>query len=305
MPITTAALQSFLLWDGRADSVWRQPLYALENPKEMDFTRTDVALFIASEAQADYESVFGPLPDLTGVPPHVLPGDAAWEALAPETQDDVQRVFVNVGKAIEAYERLLVCSDTRFDRWQRGEIDLSDGELAGAEQFVDSGCNRCHTGPAVSDGLFHNLGIEREGAGAIDAGREAGLAVLFADDLNSASQYSDDPALGASKLAEAAAETRTRGSFRTASLRGVTQRARFGHRGEHTDLAEFIQETYNRRGRGGRGGDGDDDNNGGNRVGELDPILDDVNVNGDGAREIVEFLRTLECAALPPELLAP
>lgn len=307
MPITTAALQPFLLWDGRADSVWRQPLYALENPKEMDFTRTDVALFIASEARADYEAVFGALPDLAGVPPRALPGHPAWESLTPEQQDDVQRVFVNVGKAIEAYERLLVCSDTKFDRWQRGEVDLDEGELAGAQQFVDSGCNLCHNGPAVSDGLFHNLGIERDDANAIDTGREAGLAALLVDDLNGASRYSDDPELGANRLAEAATETGTRGSFRTASLRGVTQRARFGHRGDHTDLADFIQETYNRRGRGGRGGDGDgnNDGDGGDRLGEIDPILDDVNVNGDGAREIVEFLRTLECAPPPPELLAP
>lgn len=303
MPITTAALQTFLLWDGRADSVWRQPLYALENPKEMDFTRTDVALFVATEARAEYEAVFGPLPSLEGVPSRVGPGDPDWDALAPETQDDVQRVFVNVGKAIEAYERLLVCSDTRFDRWQRGEIDLDDAELQGAEQFVDSGCVRCHTGPAVSDGLFHNLGLERENGDATDSGRQQGIDVLLADPLNGASVYSDDPELGAARVAEAASELRTRGAFRTASLRGVTQRARFGHRGDQTDLAEFIEDTYNRRGRGGRGRD--DDDNDADRVGTLDPILDDVNVDDDGAREIVTFLRTLECEPLPPELLAP
>lgn len=305
MPITTAALQPFLLWDGRAGTVWRQPLFALENELEMDFTRTDVALFVAAEVRAEYEEVFGPLPALDDVPAHARPGDARWEELSEETRDSVQRVFVNVGKSLEAYERLLVCKDTRFDQWLRGEVDLTSDELDGAERFVRRGCVRCHDGPALSDGKFHNLGLSRQDDARLDTGREAGLALLVADDLNAASRYSDDPEAGASHIAAAREETGDLGAFRTASLRGVTQRPRFGHLGEHTDLEAFIQDTYNRRGRGGRGragrdGDNDDDNE---IVGALDPILDDVNANNDDAEAIVEFLRTTECAPLPPELL--
>ena len=47
-PVTAAVLHPFLLWDGRADSAWLQPLKAIENPKEMDFTRVEVARY-ASE----------------------------------------------------------------------------------------------------------------------------------------------------------------------------------------------------------------------------------------------------------------
>jgi len=298
MPMTSAALEPFLLWDGRADTVWRQPLYALENEREMNFTRTDVALFMAASFRTEYEAVFGPMPDLTSVAPGVRATDASWQSLPAQTRDSVQRVFVNVGKALEAYERLAVCKDTRFDQWTRGEIDLSADELDGAAQFRRSGCDNCHSGPAFSDGKFHNLGLIRSSDPVIDTGREGGLALLLVDDLNGASTYSDDPAAGAVRLAAAKLETGTVGSFRTASLRGVAQRPRFGHLGRETELEQFIENTYRRGGRG--RGDGDAD-----IVGARDPILDRVNVDEGEAAAIATFLGTLDCAPLPAELLAP
>ncbi len=310
LPITSAALMPFLLWDGRADTVWRQPLLALENEREMRFTRTDVALFVASTMPSEYEAVFGALPHLEDVPPGVRPGHPAWDGLSAESKDAVQRVFVNVGKAIEAYERRLTCGDTRFDRWARGEIELSERELEGAAELVRSGCTACHAGPAFSDGLFHNLGLVRGTGAQADRGREAVIAEIVADELNGASVYSDDPVAGAARLAEMGEESGTLGAFRTASLRGVTQRPRFGHLGEHTDLEAFIEDTYRRGGRGGRGrgrdGDGDDDDDdGGDILGERDPLLDDVQVGGDDVEAIVEFLRTLECPPIPAGLLVP
>lgn len=309
LPVTDAALQPFLLWDGRADSVWRQPLLALENPREMNFTRVEVARFIADRYAPDYEAVFGPLPDLSGAPARGRPGDPAWDALDAVQRDGIQRVFVNVGKAIEAYERLLTCADTRFDQWARGALELTAAELDGAARFVRSGCTNCHTGVALSDGDFHNLGLSPAGVPQPDMGREMGLDGCLDDELNAASPYSDDPAFGAAQLAQAKNAAGKLGAFRTASLRGVTQRARFGHTGAHTDLADFIDDTYrNRGGRGGRGGRGDDDDdndNGGDFVGALDPLLDDVDVDGGDATRIVTFLRALECPAPPAALLSP
>jgi cytochrome c peroxidase len=292
LPITMAAIQPFLLWDGRADSVWRQPLLALENEREMNFTRTDVALFVSSTIASDYERVFGALPEIGAVPPRVRPGSPEWDALPAETRDAVQRIFVNVGKSFEAYERLIVCNDTRFDAWIRGEIALDQSELEGAAAFVRDGCIRCHDGPALSDGLFHNLGLVRSDDVVADTGREGALSQLLADELNTAGAYSDDPEVGASRLAAAAGEDSTLGAFRTASLRGVTQRPRFGHLGTHTDLGDFIRDTYNRRRRGN------------DVLGTVDPILRNVDVDGDTGA-LIDFLRTLECPELPPELLAP
>jgi cytochrome c peroxidase len=206
-------------------------------------------------------------------------------------QVDIQRVFTNLGKAVEAYERKLLCSDTRFDRWQRGELQLSADELAGADTFNRVHCNRCHSGPSFSDGQFHDIGVP-----SADRGRALGAPALLADPLNGASEYSDDRAAGAAKLKAVASETATEGAFRTASLRGVGQRTFFGHAAHQQTVRGFILDVYRRGGRGGgRGGRA--------TVGVLDPKLEDVNVDGDDIDDLISFLRTLDCPAPSADLL--
>jgi cytochrome c peroxidase len=299
MPITAAALHPFQFWDGRADSLWSQPLKAMEGHAEMDFSRVEVAHFIDASYREDYESVFGPMPDLKALPARARPGEAAWDSLSAQSRDDVQRVFANVGKSIEAYERKLTCSDTRFDRWTRGEITLTAQEQTGADSFVANGCTGCHNGPSFSDGKFHDLGIGG-GAGA-DLGRAAGRPLLLADPFNGAGVYSDDRAAGQALLALVATETGGTRAFRTASLRGVGQRQRFGHLGDRTDLRQFITQVYRGGGGGGGGGGRGGGGNGGN--GGLDPLLRGVDT--DNVDEMIAFLRTLDCPTPPAELLAP
>jgi cytochrome c peroxidase len=295
MPVTAAVLHPFLFWDGRVDSAWAQPLQAIEGEAEQDFTRVEVARFIGAEHGAAYEAVFGPLPDLTRLPPRARPGLAAWDDIPAAQQTDVERVFANVGKAIEAYERRLLCADTRFDQWARGELDLTREEEAGAVSFVRGGCIRCHAGPSFSDGAFHALGIP---GSAADTGRPAGLAKLLADPFNGAGPYSDDPDAGEARLIAAADESPVPGAFRTASLRGAGQRRFFGHAGHRETLRDFITDVYGRRGRG--RGDGDGNGNGND---SQDPLLDGVNL-GD-PEEMLAFLRTLDCPAPDASLLSP
>ena len=47
MPVQATAFQTFWFWDGRADSLWSQAIKAIESHPEMDFTRVEVARFIA------------------------------------------------------------------------------------------------------------------------------------------------------------------------------------------------------------------------------------------------------------------
>jgi cytochrome c peroxidase len=103
MPLTTVAFQSFLLWDGRADSVWAQPLKAIENPKEMDLTRVELARVVATRYGEDYEAVFGALPTLDALPARGKPGMKAWDTLPAAVREDIDEVAANVGKALEAY----------------------------------------------------------------------------------------------------------------------------------------------------------------------------------------------------------
>ncbi len=280
MPITAVAFQRFTLWDGRGDSVWAQPLKAIENEKEMDLTRVELVRRIAQHHEKAYTALFGPLPSTKGLPPRGKPGMAAWEALPASTRDAIDRVGANVGKAIEAFERTILCENTRFDQWAAGTGTLSQRELRGARVFVQNGCDNCHSGPAFSDGEFHNIGIP-----STDPGRAVGSELLLADEFNGAGVHSDDPNAGLAKLETVTLESGTLGAFRTASLRGVGQRTFFGHAAHQRTLRGFIDDIYRRRGRGRRNA----------TIGTLDPLMNRVNVGGNELDDLVAFLRTLDC----------
>jgi cytochrome c peroxidase len=127
--LLNAAYSPWQFWDGRADSLWAQALGPIENPKEFGGDRLH-AVHVVAETPAlrrAYEEVYGSLPPLEDTrrfPSHAFP-DAntespaalAWAAMAPVDRDTVNRMFANLGKAIEAYERRLVSGDSPFDRY--------------------------------------------------------------------------------------------------------------------------------------------------------------------------------------------
>jgi cytochrome c peroxidase len=87
------------------------------------------------------------------------------------TGDDkatVDRVFVNFGKAIAAYEYALAARrETPFDRFVRdgsGSGWISPRAENGARLFVGkASCIDCHNTPLFSDGRFHNIGVPQAG----------------------------------------------------------------------------------------------------------------------------------------------
>ncbi|MCA9546811.1 MAG: hypothetical protein KC613_20540, partial [Myxococcales bacterium] len=289
--LLNVAFQRVWMWNGRVDHLWSQPIQALEHPAEHDFTRVELAHRIAGPYRPYYESVFGPLPDLGDLPPRAKPGDDAWAALSAAQRDAIDRVAANVGKAIEAYERKLLCTDTRLDRYLRGEGELTALELQGAAQFLDrdqGDCARCHGGATLSDGAFHNLGLER--ADSDELGRPAGLQALVDDPFNGEGDYSDDPTAGRQRIEAMVLAEAPLGGFRTVPLRGVAQRAVFGHRGDTDRLRTWITTVYRRRGRRGRG-DGD-------LLGQRSSLIRDPG----NPTALVAFLQTLSCPPLPEAL---
>jgi cytochrome c peroxidase len=88
-----------------------------------------------------------------------------------------------VAKAIAAYERTLVCDDTGYDRYAKGDDGaLTDEQKRGWAVFMGKGqCAVCHTPPlfssamAVAGGLYYNVGIGTagKGEGEVDVGRYA------------------------------------------------------------------------------------------------------------------------------------
>src|SRR3954471_16262048 len=92
MPIAGTAYSPWLFWDGRKDSLWAQALGPLESPVEHGGTRAQYAHVVADSYARDYEQIFGPLPDLSGVPPSAGPvadrdAAGAWSGLSSAQRD--------------------------------------------------------------------------------------------------------------------------------------------------------------------------------------------------------------------------
>ena len=132
MSIVGIAYSPWLFWDGRKDSLWSQTLSPLENSLEHAGSRMQFAHVISQDKnyRSKYESLFGPLPNFTDAsrfpaaagPVDNRKWDGAWRSMLPEDRDTVTDVFVNLGKSIAAYERLLLPGASRFDSYVEGVI---------------------------------------------------------------------------------------------------------------------------------------------------------------------------------------
>ena len=283
--LLNAAWLGWQAWDGHADSLWAQPLSALESPAEMDFTRLELAHRIRASFRVPYESVFGPLPPLEDparFPARGAPGSAAFDGMAPEDQRAIHRVAANVGKALEAYQRKLAAGPSALDRHLAGEPDaLSPEAVRGLAVFMRAGCAGCHGGPLLTDERFHNLGVPALPGDAPDPGRRQGLARVMEDPLNALGAFHDGPPEDPSERYRAAAADL--GAFRTPSLRNVGLSAPYGHNGAFATLEEVVD--FHLRG-GGRGGAG--------FLGEVSPKLEARRLTAEERTELLAFLRSLD-----------
>ena len=260
MPVAGTAHSPFLFWDGRKDSQWSQALGPLESPVEHGGSRAQYAHVVATHYRAEYESLFGPLPDLRTVPPSAGPvadakASAAWQALAQKERDAVTQVFVNVGKAIAAYERRIEPAPSRFDRyvaaWKRNgappEGILTADEAAGLALFTGkAACIQCHNGPLLTNNEFHNTGVPRAAGLPGDRGRFTAVAAVKADEFNCNSRWSDArPGQCAELEFLAPAAHQLERAYKVPSLRDVAERAPYMHAGQFATLAEVLHH-YNR-----------------------------------------------------------
>lgn len=236
--VFTAPWLHWMMWDGKADSLWSQPLLALENPKEMDFTRLELAHRVALSYRARYEAIFGALPPLDDAqrfPARGRPGLPEWDSMSEVDRQAIDLVAANVGKSIEAYERKLAMRAGRFDRWLDGEAAaLEPLEREGAVAFFDARCVDCHSGPMLTDERFHALGWAPLD-GVVDRGRAAGLEVLAASPFSLAGSFNDGP-----KQAVPTPTGDDEGAFRTAPLRNVTRTGPWGHDGRFDTLEAVV-----------------------------------------------------------------
>lgn len=134
-----SAHQKWQFWDGRVDTLWAQALGPLENDREYGSSRLAVVHRLADVYRAEFEAVYGPLPELGDAgrfPPSGRPGQPAWDAMMPADRTAVTRAFVGFGKAIASFERTLRAEDSALDRYARGDVNALTPAEGRAENIL-------------------------------------------------------------------------------------------------------------------------------------------------------------------------
>ena len=147
------AWSSPVFWDGRARSLEEQVAGPIESPDEMAQPLASVVARLAADPAME----------------------RAFALAFPEApRVDAQ----NLAKALATYERTFVSPPTRFDRWIAGEESaLTANEFAGFRLFTGkAGCANCHSGFALTDYAFHDIGLPGD-----DRGRGAVLRLEVAE----------------------------------------------------------------------------------------------------------------------------
>lgn len=187
-----AGLVQPLFWDGRAADLESQALMPVSDPLEMAFSSDELVVRLRNSP--DYPTLFR----------------KAFADPAPLRAEQI-------AQALASYQRSLLPRNNRFDLFLQGRQQLlSDQQLHGLHLFRGKArCMNCHSGPALSDNRFHNLGLTYYGRRYEDLGRY--LVSGRAEDV---------------------------GAFRTPSLRQVSRTGPWMHNGLFRQL-EGILNLYN------------------------------------------------------------
>ena len=190
--ILNVAFASKLLWDGRADSLEEQALMPIASPEETDQSLVEMIGELKGIAgyQAYFERAFG--------------------------EQGLNRT--NVARALAAFQRTIVATESPFDRWRGGDDSaLSESAARGFDVFREKGrCTKCHDGFNFTDNGFHNIGVRQP------YGPDLGRFVVL-------------------PLAN------MRGAFKTPTLRDIALTAPYMHNGIYATLEEVV-EHYDRGG---------------------------------------------------------
>jgi cytochrome c peroxidase len=302
--IFNAARHATTFWDGRVDSLWSQPLLALENPDEMGTTRLEIVHRLGTLYAREYEKAFGALHDFSDAgrfPPAGKPGDPAFDTMTSDDRLEVNRAVANLGKALEAYMRKIAAGPSAVDRFlaarlgvdigygppnaysapvsvaDGGDSVLTAAQRRGLATFVNTGCLNCHAGPTLSDDAFHVLGVPALPGKPADAGLSPeSVEALGESPFNAAGPFFD----GRGTLSLPSPEP---GALRTPSLRNLTRTAPYGHDGVFTTLEDVVDFHL--------AGGGKDPST---FVGTVDPKVEPQTLSEEERADLLEFLKALD-----------
>jgi cytochrome c peroxidase len=319
--MTNLGWYKWFTWAGRLDSLAMQGANAPEAPTDVASTRLYFAHVLYKKYKDVYNGVFPNQPldaaldpaaaDASRFPPAGKPKAAAtdpdgpWEMMAGPDRTIILQIMANVGKAYEAYERKLVTPNSRFQKYVQGDhAALTGTEKRGLKLFIGkAACINCHTGPILSDGGFHNLGVPQVGnhVPATDTGRFGDIPKLLGNAYRGEGMFSDDMAAGAAKLDEVRANETggmdamfapldsTKGKFRTTGLLNIAETGPYFHDGSMRTLKDVVA-FYNRG-----GGDA------GTFSGAKDPKIVALGMSDGQMDDLVAFLKTLTGEQPPME----
>jgi len=180
-------------WDGSALTLEAQAFEPITNPIEMNETWTNIE--------------------------NKLNGNTEYVQLFKQAFNIDYIDSNHVVMALAQFERTLISSNSKFDKYIRGEVQLSSSELNGYAIFNSEkgDCFHCHGTQMFMDNSFHNNGLDTEPF------LDIGLAA-----------ESKDPA--------------DNGKFKTPTLRNIEFSAPYMHDGRFSSLEEVI-EHYNSGGK--------------------------------------------------------
>lgn len=260
MPLAGLGHNAWFFWDGRKDSLWAQALGPLEDSAEHGGNRLAYVHVMQAHYRSDYEALFGRMPAIGQLPPDAGPNgspseQAAWNAIDKATQNQISRIFANIGKAIATYEKTLHYGESRFDRYVDAVLKqdtaamqlLKPQELNGLKIFIGKGeCVTCHGGPLLTDHYFHNTGVPPRDPAKPDRGRCPALSRVLSDEFNCLGQFSDAKQDQCQELRFLAkADHGMQGAFKTPSLRNVALRPPYMHAGQIGSLEDVIRHYRN------------------------------------------------------------
>ena len=184
--ITNSLWSNSFNWDGSALTLESQAFEPITNPKEMNNTWQNVE--------------------------NTLNGNEEYRQLFMNAFNIDYIDSTHVVKAIAQFERSLISSNSKFDKFYRGEGSLNSSELNGYAIFNSEkgDCFHCHGTMLFTDNLFHNNGLDSEEP--------------FVD--NGLGDITNNPG--------------DNGKFKTPSLRNVEFSAPYMHDGRFSTLEEVI-----------------------------------------------------------------
>ncbi len=219
-------------WDGASDSLWSQSLRPILDERELAATPRHVAQLVRNDEQLScrYRKAF---------------------ATPPSPTDD-EAVFVDVGKALAAFQETLVSGRTPFDRFRDALAGAQQPPLGsysepaqrGLKIFIGKGgCTSCHSGPNFTGGEFFATGLSRFGPrGQADPGRRDAIGTLMKSRFNLLGPYNNDKTgASAARTRAAPLEKAGFGEFKVPSLRNLILTAPYGRDGGVETLAEVVR----------------------------------------------------------------